>query len=165
MYEELISRLKNLATLEVKNGESVLHVTAEATAAIREIAQEAADAIENTSKAYQMMAEAYEAEVAKQGWISVTERLPEDGQIVLCYWYNIHCATRDNYTAMRFRKGRTAEQLVSVKSYNSSDQWGNNLRPYCWDDPHGPLSLFGQDVSHWMPLPEPPKMDESEGEE
>ena len=45
MYEELMNRLKNLATLEVKNGESVLHVTAEATAAIREIAQEAADTI------------------------------------------------------------------------------------------------------------------------
>lgn len=64
MYEELISRLQDLATLEVKNGESYLNVTAEATVAIREIAQEAADAIENTSKAFQMMAEAYEAEVA-----------------------------------------------------------------------------------------------------
>lgn len=45
MYEELTSRLKYLATLEVKNGESVIHVTAEAAEAIREIAQEAADAI------------------------------------------------------------------------------------------------------------------------
>lgn len=44
---------------------------------------EAADAIENTSKAYQMMAEAYEAEVTKQYWIPVTERLP-GREWVLC---------------------------------------------------------------------------------
>ena len=38
--------------------------------------------VENTSKAYQMMAEAYEAEVTKPSWIPVTERLPEEGQVV-----------------------------------------------------------------------------------
>ena len=40
------------------------------------LCQQAAEAIENTSKAYQMMAEAYEAEVTKPRWIPVTERLP-----------------------------------------------------------------------------------------
>lgn len=47
MYEELIKRLKALARLEAKNGESVIHVSSEAAACIKEIAQEAADAIEN----------------------------------------------------------------------------------------------------------------------
>lgn len=40
--------------------------------------EKAADAIEDISKAYQMMAEAYEAEVTKQEWIPVTEE--QDGK-------------------------------------------------------------------------------------
>lgn len=90
-------------------------------------------------------------------WISVEERLPENGQVVLCYWWNVHCCERDNLSVMRFRKGRTAEELKDAKCFSRSDQWGNNKKPYCWDDPHGPLSLFGQEVTHWMELPEPPK--------
>lgn len=45
----------------------------------------AADAIESTSKAYQMMAEAYESEVTKHYWIPVTERLPEHSGDYLVY--------------------------------------------------------------------------------
>ena len=93
----------------------------------------------------------------RPGWISVDERLPEDGDIVLVYWYNVHCCERDNFSVMRFRKGRTSEELKQADFFRSCDQWGNNKRPYDWSDPHGPLSLFGQDVTHWMPLPEPPK--------
>lgn len=46
MYDELISRLKNLAMLTTENGKSEILVSAEAVQAIREIATEAADAIE-----------------------------------------------------------------------------------------------------------------------
>jgi hypothetical protein len=64
MYEELIKRLRLQADVEkFYSGEPMLY-------------DQAADAIENTSKAYQMMAEAYEAEVTKPRWIPVTERLP-----------------------------------------------------------------------------------------
>lgn len=90
-------------------------------------------------------------------WISVEEQLPKDGDIVLVYWYNVHCCERDNFSVMRFRKGRTSEELKQADFFRSCDQWGNNKRPYDWSDPHGPLSLFGQDVTHWMPLPDPPK--------
>ena len=66
MYEELVKALRDdNACLSIKT------------------AHEAADAIENISKAYQMMAEAYEAEVTKQDWISVTERLPKIGETVI----------------------------------------------------------------------------------
>ena len=69
MYDELIQRLRNAAQWADKG----LVITPS-------VCLEAADAIENTSKAYQMMAEAYEAEVTKSNWIPVTERLPE------CEW-------------------------------------------------------------------------------
>lgn len=96
MSEELVKRLKNLATLEVKNGESVLHVTAEATAAIREIAQEAADAIEDLQKAVNFhrcnsafWEDKYNS-LADEKWIPVTERLPkgadESGEICENVW-------------------------------------------------------------------------------
>ena len=49
---------------------------------------EAADAIESLSKAYQMMAEAFESEVTKQKWISVTDRFPEEDVPVLVYLFD-----------------------------------------------------------------------------
>lgn len=61
MYNELVQRLRE------HNGW-----------ALNETLDQAADAIKNTSKAYEMMAEAYEAEVAKSYWIPVTERLPKE---------------------------------------------------------------------------------------
>jgi hypothetical protein len=87
----------------------------------------AADAIENTSKAYQMMAEAYEAEVAKRLWISVTERLPEK---------------RTNVLAM------TADCDIYVCDFIPS------VRQF-WTIPGDELHI--DDISHWMLLPEPPK--------
>ena len=69
MYDELVKALRFIAKQQCR-------VEGEQTA----ICATAADAIENTSKAYQMMAEAYEAEVTKSNWIPVTERLPE------CEW-------------------------------------------------------------------------------
>ena len=89
-------------------------------------------------------------------WISVEDQLPEDGQKVLCLWWNIHCVTRYNYDVMRFRKGRTAEEMENATVFRSADQWGNNKKPYCWDDERGYIH-FGQDVFYWMPLPAPPK--------
>ena len=50
MYEELISRLKNLAMLTTENGKSAILVSNEAVQAIREIATEAENAIEELSK-------------------------------------------------------------------------------------------------------------------
>ena len=67
MYEELVKRLRENAARFDYDGWVDTAV----------ILEEAADSIENVSKAYQMMAEAYEAEVTKPRWIPVTERLPE----------------------------------------------------------------------------------------
>jgi len=64
MYEELVKRLRIAAILCL----------------------EAADAIEELEKFYQIMADAYETEVTKERWIPVTERLPEESwERVLAY--------------------------------------------------------------------------------
>ena len=68
MYEELVKRLRSHRGW-----------------ALNKTLDEAADAIESTNKAYQMISEAYEAEVTKQNWIPVTERLPDQGESVLVY--------------------------------------------------------------------------------
>lgn len=83
MYEKLVNKLrrcgKGLCTEDCPDWtkENLYHTCQD------EVVLEAADAIENSSKAYQMMAEAYEAEVTKQGWTPVSERLP-GREWVLC---------------------------------------------------------------------------------
>lgn len=72
MYDELIESLR--LCVKYNKAQDAL-----------ENAEQAADAIENTSKAYNMMAEAYEAEVTRQWWIPVTERLPKYGERVLVF--------------------------------------------------------------------------------
>lgn len=93
-----------------------------------ELRAEAADAIENISKAYQMMAKAYEAEVTKQWWIPVEERLPERGQNVL----------------VANKRG---------KQWDIDKAWLSCLGSGF--DRCGKRPLYN--VTHWMPLPEPPK--------
>ena len=36
--------------------------------------------------------------------------------------------------------------------YQTGDEYGNNLRPYCWLS-FGPDTWFGQDVDYWMEIP------------
>ena len=97
-------------------------------------------------------------------WVAVVDRLPRHHQAVLVR------RSRDNWGADHFLgdqpakiwrwqacwfvKGRTAEELSSTDVIRGCDQDGNNLVPYCWEV-FGPGTLFGQDVSHWMPISEP----------
>lgn len=83
--------------------------------------------------------------VTIQKWIPVTERLPEDRQKILCY-----------------KQGKYAS-CVMTAAYSQC------LEKYCDIDFHGVKhggffdydSEYGyyelRDVTHWMPLPEPPK--------
>lgn len=64
-------------------------------------------------------------------WISVKERLPEEGVLVLTI--NTVFAEYPEYKA---------DYLVD---FGEEKVWAHRL----WDDHHK--------VSHWMPLPEPPK--------
>ena len=66
--------------------------------------------------------------VTVQEWIPVTERLPESGEWVLC-------ACRAN--------------IIEVLKYDSTmDDWDSTMPERCY------MKGF---VTHWMPMPQPPK--------
>lgn len=93
-------------------------------------------------------------------WVSVKDRLPEDGQRVLIRhtrgtWI-AHDPETVNYVVAKFVRGKTAEECKKLGVYTFADVHGNNLVPYRWDC-FGPDSFFGQDVDYWMPLPKPPE--------
>ena len=117
------------------------------------------------------------ADVAPRAeWISVEERLPEEGKYVIVWVGSVQVA--------RIEKGITEEERQKMKNgevedrieygwsqstgfmplkrsnlYKACDVHGNNRVPYCWKANGGPMEWFGQNVTHWMPLPEPPKGD------
>ena len=78
----------------------------------------------------------YTAGYRKQSeWISVEERLPEDEKEVLCYY------------GFDRGDGDLGMMFTGVLSY------------FCFDpSPHWQHAYIGLTVTHWMPLPEPPKM-------
>jgi len=74
-------------------------------------------------------------------WISVKERLPELYQNVLVHYYNPHCVEPHNF-AVAFRQNGLDEFIPGK---------------HIWHVDSSPLELDELDVTHWMPLPEPPK--------
>ena len=117
----------------------------------------------------------YTAGYRKQEWISVDDRLPEEGKYVIVWVGSVQVA--------RIEKGITEEERQKMKNgeiddrieygwiqstvciplkrsdlYKACDVHGNNRVPYRWKANGGPMEWFGQNVTHWMPLPETPKM-------
>ena len=71
--------------------------------------------------------------VTIQKWIPVTERLPEEYDDVLCY------------------RGSHIGALIDVYTYRGDNKW---------EDAYGYFeSTEDEGITHWMPLPEPPKED------
>lgn len=69
--------------------------------------------------------------VTIQRWIPVTERLPEKNTDVLAY------------------RGNHIGDLMDVYTYKGDDEW---------DDTYGNRQYTEDEgITHWMPLPEPPK--------
>lgn len=112
-------------------------------------------------------------------WISVKYRLPEENEYVLILLGSqIEVARieigiskkeremmkygelpdKDEFGYIPERPFFTVKRSATIKE---SDQWGNNLVPYKWYAQSGPMKWYGQYVTHWMTLPEPP---ESEAE-
>jgi len=77
------------------------------------------------------------------GWVSVKDRLPDVGQIVLVYAIG-------NYPGFY---GESVMELTQMS--DTSPFWGNKM-----DEPHwvSPCQYFFTDykITHWMPLPDPP---------
>lgn len=75
--------------------------------------------------------------VTVQRWIPVTERLPERGEIVISY--------------LQFSKNPKLgwSDMMTDNTYNGI-LVGSNPRKHVW-------AWNGDFVTHWMPLPQPPK--------
>lgn len=80
----------------------------------------------------------FAAEKAAPKWISVQDRLPEDCVNVLVYAI-----------------GNNENDVVAMTSY-THNMYGYNIEGW-----HSPWQYFFCEykITHWMPLPEPPKMD------
>jgi hypothetical protein len=79
-------------------------------------------------------------------WISVKDRLPDKNGKYLCYCGESFIKTTDIYSF--------AKNLKKVDKYDFRDKkagW------YSYDSEWGYFERSG--VTHWMPLPEPPKED------
>lgn len=90
----------------------------------------------NTCNAFKYARRAYEAGYRKQEWISVEERLPD------CCGMPVLMVAVNQYSQTRVVKGFTDYQCPITFHTNEKEYdgvWG------AWD------------VTHWMPLPEPPK--------
>ncbi len=138
MSEELIRRLKNLATLdvatqEIYGGARIATTSAEAIECIQGLAQEAADAIEELQKltdAQLDIIKQYQVYLPK--WISVTEKPPlkvgDDG-------YNGYLVYANGYYEVA---DYTTDKFDNIPYFHVEGEYEPN-------------------VTHYMPLPKPPK--------
>lgn len=107
-------------------------------------------------------------------WISIKDRLPEENEYVLILiGSKIEVARIEKGISKEERRkmksgeipdeeefgyipGRPVFTVKRSDSIKGCDQWGNNQVPYIWYARSGPMQWWGQDVTHWMPLPERP---------
>ena len=97
--------------------------------------------------------------------ISVNEKLPANNQYVLIHltiknWFDSEDYIGNRYWRVaKFKLGISEKERILLKDndkrkpiYYSEDEYGNNKRPFCWDE-FGPSNHFGQDVDYWCELP------------
>ena len=87
---------------------------------------------------------------------NVKNKLPEDRQWVLAHYAGNNRGEPGlhYWVVVQFNKGKTSLELETenYRVVTSSDQWGNNAKPYSWEQ-FGPGNFFGQDIDYWMELP------------
>ena len=96
---------------------------------------------------YEQSADAIE-ELSKPQWIPVTERLPEDGQQVLTLYTLKTIPPCSRHRILFF-----SINLESVCEFEFEGE--NHSGFYACDSEYGFYEVH--DITHWMPLPEPPK--------
>lgn len=100
------------------------------------IVREAADLIERLTARCARYAEEIAVARERQRWIPVTERLPEDGDVVLC-WYEY----------FRFGEYNRMYRTYGI-GYYINGMWGGDVS-----------SGRNTKVLAWMPLPAPPEVE------
>lgn len=91
-------------------------------------------------------------------WISCEDHLPKPNQDVIVY---VPKSQMQDYSICTFLKGISLEERKEMngneraRTIKDADESGNNKKPYCWKR-RGPGTYFGQEVTHWMPLPSKP---------
>ena len=127
MYEELIKRLKDYST--ARKGE-IAELTEDAADAIEEL-QAAVSGYEATTDVEFVKEDGHERILFVPKWIHVTERLPYPGDKVIV-------AIRDESGDSRY-------------DYTNTGWWSGDGYKFVVEDE------FCLWVTHWMPLPTPPK--------
>ena len=96
-------------------------------------------------------------------WIPCVEKLPEKDQQVIIYT----TIKGKSINICTFKRGISAKEREELKlsgdkrgiTFTGADEYSGNRKPYNWDVVYGPGSYFGQDVTHWMPIPDSPDSD------
>lgn len=89
-------------------------------------------------------------------WISIDERLPKHGETVLVRVREYYGRHEKSIQVAKITHGRTAEEVERDGIWGHGDVGCNNLVPFAWKAPGGPMTWLGQDVTHWQHLPKPP---------
>jgi hypothetical protein len=137
-----------------------------ARAQIEEMAKVIAKA-DDTCRAQTISEALYDDGYRKQEWISVDDRLPESGVLcLLCCDVKRHDGTHRQYICDGFHAERFKEECYSaddecVTEYNEEtdeyylhEGWYEEINN--WDE-YSSIAI-DDTVTHWMPLPEAPKM-------
>jgi hypothetical protein len=89
----------------------------------------------------------YEAAEKKQGWVAVSERLPE--RVPNKSYSQVQCLVNKRYEWRRGDNSGVYYQ-IQILTFNHEHE--------CWDGEDGDdHDCAINQVTHWMPLPEPPK--------
>ncbi|HCO7647016.1 Valyl-tRNA synthetase [Escherichia coli] len=128
----------NAEFITAANPATVLELLDELEAAKKRIAELEAEPVSQTYKLNQLSGN---SPVTPDGWISCSERMPEMGE-------------RQCYVLAADFKNNYPPNIPNTQVGVYGD-WFNDGNP-TWDDGDGE-DLYLKEVTHWMPLPEPPQ--------